>query len=117
MRNPLARIVAAASSLVAAIAISPTPAHAYWVQCQGECTAGPVWSNTPGNWIRVQINNPWSIDPRWCSWTVRDSDNGALVGSGTAWDEESYSHQIDGLYNRYTLFISNSACNGRISNE
>jgi hypothetical protein len=118
MRNLLARVGATLAVAAAVVALSATPVQAGSFGCWGECSFSGMPANASGHFIDVYVQNPWNWgDPRWCSWTLRDSANNALVGSGTVFDEEDDSVRIPGLYGKYTLFVSNSACFGHFDNE
>lgn len=116
MRKVAAKIGAAVVSGVAAVSLLASPALADSEMCRGECTTRPVFANGNGHFVdvRVVMDDNFGL---WCSWTVRDYDNNALVGSGTAFDEGGSNKRISGLYNRYKLFVSNSSCWGIIDNN
>ena len=116
MRRKTVSIATIAASVAIVLGVSATPAHALSYRCTGECTTDWVWANQSGRFVDVYVENPWNWgDPRWCSWKVRDYDNGKTVASGHVIDEESDSIRVPGLYGRYRLYVSNSACWGQIS--
>jgi hypothetical protein len=118
MRRTAIRIGAVAASVVATVAVAASPAYALSYRCKGECTTDWVWANQTGRYVNARVQNPYSaIDPRWCSWNVRDYDNGKIVASGHVFDDEEDDVHVTGLYGRYKLYVSNSACWGQISDQ
>lgn len=124
MKNRIAKLGMAALAAIAVATSMPSSAFAgeskvlLTLDCQGECTVGPIISNVGGHFVDVYVDNPysWPVPGYACNWTVRDVDTNVVVGSGWVDDEESINTRINGLYGRYTLRISNSQCHGQIDN-
>jgi hypothetical protein len=124
LKNRIAKLTIAALAAIAVATSMPSSASAgeskilLTLECQGECTVGPIISNVGGHFVDIYVINPYSWPgPGYdCNWTVRDYDTNVVVGSGWVGDEESATKRITGLYGRYTLRISNSQCHGRIDN-
>jgi hypothetical protein len=99
-----------------ALSLMASPALADSESCRGECTTRPVFANGHGHYIDVRVRLADVAGSIWCSWTLRDFDNNALVASGKVYDGES-SRRVGNLRNRYKLFVSNYNCWGTISNN